>query len=59
MIAHDHGLVAADELALVAHLAAHLAIERRIVEHDLEEGGLLLLHLAAARDVWQGYSVWS
>ena len=50
-VAHDHGLVAADELALVADLAAHLAIERRIVEHNLEEGGLLLLHLAVAQDV--------
>ena len=33
----------ADDLAVVAHLAAHLAVERRLVEHD--DDRLLVVHL--------------
>ena len=46
-----HGFIFRDEHAGVAHLTAHLAIEGRIVEHELIEGMLLLLHLAVAQDV--------
>ena len=46
-----HGLVLAGQHALVAHLSAHLAVEGRLVEHQLIEGGLLLRHLAIAQNV--------
>ena len=46
-----NGLVLADEHAGIAYLTAHLAVERRIVEHELEVCILLLCHLAIAQDV--------
>ena len=45
------GLVLRYQGALVAHLATHLAVERRMVEHHLVECVLLLCDLAVAQDV--------
>ena len=45
------GFVLAYQHALVAYLSAHLAIEGSGVEHQLEEGVLLLCYLAVAQDV--------
>ena len=46
-----HGLLFRDEHALVANLATHLAIERRLVEHEFVERVLLLCDLAVAQYV--------
>ena len=45
------GLELAHDDALVAHLSAHLSIERGLVQHNLVVGLLLLHHLAIAQDV--------
>ena len=45
----DDFAFAEDEYALVAHLSAHLAIERCLLEHDLVEGLVLLLDAAVAQ----------
>ena len=45
------GLVLRDEHALVTHLTTHLAVERRVVEHQFIELVLLLRHLPVSQDV--------
>ena len=46
--------VGAAENTFVAHLAAHLCIERSSVEHEFVVGLLLLLHFAVAQDMAVG-----
>ena len=50
-------LVAVDEHAGVAHLSAHLTVERCVVEHQLVERLLLLSDLAVAHDAALVFSV--
>ena len=40
-----------DKYTLIANLSTHLAIERCVVEYELEKLVLLLCHLAVAQDV--------